>query len=534
MLHPELKLHLRSLTRVVYYITDEEDRAILDINNIFKEKTKTPGDNKVFVYNHTMGLLEADAYISNLRTRVLGGNTNQTPSDVFDKIYQEDAQGKKHFYIILDPDRWMAEPHLVRKMLNFIYQAKLEPRIVKSVIFVGSRLVMSQKLQQYIHVVRDTGLTEPEIQEVLDEVVGQMNDVALPPNCAPWFKGLNSYEVECAAAQSVVKTKKDPARPKRIDREVIGEYKRNRIQKSDLISIVSTDTTFSQVGGVDRFKAWVEEARFSWTKAGREYGLKPPKGVLAVGVWGCGKSLSIKALSNVWKLPLVQLELGRLRSSAVGSTEDAIYRVTAMLEALSPCIAWIDEAEKSLSGAHSSSYSDAGTTARVLGILSTWHQETKADVCLAMTANSLKTMPVEFINRIEDRFFFDIPSQDVRTDIIKIHLGKETPLTPKQISEFSLIELAKASDNLVPREMEQAVRAALRRSFAKDKPSLDYDILLDEFKTRPRILRTMDSELKEVLDWVGWDPEVNEGVRARFASSKQSTNTLSILKGGKK
>jgi SpoVK/Ycf46/Vps4 family AAA+-type ATPase len=151
-----------------------------------------------------------------------------------------------------------------------------------------------------------------------------------------------------------------------------------------------------------------------------------------------------------------------------------------------------------------------------------------------MTANSLKTLPPEFINRIEERFFFDLPSQEVRMDILKIHLLHETHLTAEDIATFPLLELAKASDNLVPREMWQAVKTALRRSFFAEKPKLDADILLDELKTRPRILRTMDAELKEVLDWVGWDPETQEGVRARFASSKQSNTTLAILKGGRK
>jgi SpoVK/Ycf46/Vps4 family AAA+-type ATPase len=196
------------------------------------------------------------------------------------------------------------------------------------------------------------------------------------------------------------------------------------------------------------------------------------------------------------------------------------------------CICWVDEAEKSFSGAQSSSYSDAGTTARALGILSTWHQETKAEVCLALTANSLKTLPVEFTNRISERFFFDLPSEDDRIEILKIHLKKFGNLTAEQIAEWNLRSLAETADGMVPREMEQAVDAALRKSFYEKKPGLDYDLFEQELRSKPRILKTMDAELKEVIDWVGYDEASRDGLRARYASTKQSTSTLKILKGG--
>jgi SpoVK/Ycf46/Vps4 family AAA+-type ATPase len=540
MLHPELKLHLQSLTRVVYYVAEEEDRAILEITNALDTKEKS--SNKVFVYNSSMGVIDARQYLRNLETRSLGSEsdaTNAPPHIAFDKIYKDDTAGKKCFYIILDPERWMADANMVRRFLNIVLQVKLEPRTIKNLIFVSNRLVLSPKLQQYVHVVRDSGLNDQEIESILGDLAKQIPDMTIPKGSASWFRGLNTYEIECAVSQNVIKTKaarKDSTdKTKRLDRQLIGDYKKERMAKTDLLQIVDcSDTTFDKIGGVDRFKAWVEETRFAWTKEGQDYGLQPPKGVLCAGVWGCGKSLSVKALGAAWKLPVVQLELGKLRSSAVGSTEENVYRVTQLLESMAPCIAWVDEAEKSFAGAASSNFSDAGTTSRTLGILSTWHQETTKDVCLAMTANSLKTLPPEFINRIEERFFFDLPSQEVRMDILKIHLLHETHLTAEDIATFPLLELAKASDNLVPREMWQAVKTALRRSFFAEKPKLDADILLDELKTRPRILRTMDAELKEVLDWVGWDPETQEGVRARFASSKQSNTTLAILKGGRK
>jgi SpoVK/Ycf46/Vps4 family AAA+-type ATPase len=292
------------------------------------------------------------------------------------------------------------------------------------------------------------------------------------------------------------------------------------------LQIIPTDVTFKDVGGNDRFKAWADETQASWTEDGRKFGLKPPKGVLAVGVWGCGKSLSVKAMGAAWHLPVVQLEMGRLRSSGVGESEANVYRAVRMIEAMAPCIVWVDEAEKSLSGNASSGASDAGTTSRTIGILSTWLQETTAPICMAMTANSLKTMPVEFVNRMDERFFFNIPSEDERVAIFKIHLRKagQNPDT------FDLASLAEKSEKMVGREIEQAIQAAMIKSFNAKHPRLDEGILLEVLSKKPRIFRTMADEMKEIIDWVGFDPDADEGIRARFASSSP-TAALRVVQG---
>jgi SpoVK/Ycf46/Vps4 family AAA+-type ATPase len=137
---------------------------------------------------------------------------------------------------------------------------------------------------------------------------------------------------------------------------------------------------------------------------------------------------------------------------------------------------------------------------------------------MAMTANSFRTLPVEFINRIEERFFFDLPSEEERMEIIKIHLRRKN----QDPSKYQIAELAEASKNMVGREIWQAIKAALRTSFNAGADGLDEKILLEELRRKPRIFRTMVDELKEVLTWVGYDPEADDGIRARFASKKRS------------
>ncbi len=542
-MHPDLKLHLRSLTRLTYVVTDEEDRVIKEIMRVLPNRTppkgaepgKGPPPINIKVYNSALGLIPASQLVAEWSTRALGreeGYNNIIKA--MEAIYQEDTRERLHYYIITDPERYFQNEDFVRRVLNIIHQLQAEFKVIKCLIFVGSRFVVPAKLASYMHVVRDTHLDEQDIQTVVDGLSANVRK-RLPEGANAWFQGLTGYQINSAIAQAIIRTKShpDPQIRGTITKSCVYEYKRERIKKTDLLSLVDTSSvTFDIVGGVDRFKSWAQETRHAWTAEGKAFGLKPPKGVLCVGVWGCGKSLSVKALGAAWGLPVIQLELGRLRNSGVGNTEDNTYRAVGYLEAMAPCIAWVDEAEKSFSGAQSSSYSDAGTTARALGILSTWHQETTAEVCLALTANSLKTLPVEFTNRISERFFFDLPSEDDRIEIMKIQLKRFSNLTPEAMAEWNLRTLAEASEGMVPREMEQAVDAAMRKSFDQKKPMLDFGIFESELKSKPRILKTMDAELKEVLDWVGYDEISRDGLRARYASTKQSTNTLRIVKGG--
>jgi SpoVK/Ycf46/Vps4 family AAA+-type ATPase len=133
---------------------------------------------------------------------------------------------------------------------------------------------------------------------------------------------------------------------------------------------------------------------------------------------------------------------------------------------------------------------------------------------------------------MSERFFFDVPSEDDRVDILKIHLATVGRLSKAQIAEVNLRRLAEVSENMVPREMEQAVEAALRKSFVLERPCLDGEILEQELRTKPRILKTMDTEVREVINWVGYDETSRDGLRARFASTKHSSNTTRLLEGG--
>jgi len=517
----EFVFHLRSLTRFVYYVTEEEDRFLVKLNSALKAKH----EKQTWVFNSAFGLVLLSQLIEDWKSGA--HQTNEQCAGINEallKIYREDPRDDQHFYVITDPDRYLKDDQVQRRMLNIAHQLHYNDRVIKLIIMVGPRLLIPRKLQRYIEVVYDKGLSDKDMQRVIDKTCADLH-IDAPQHMVGEFRGLTSFEADAAISQSVIKTNQD-GDPK-VDPRLISDFKQRQLRKTDLIKYADVkDVSYDDLGGADRFKAWIEKHKACWTKEGQKFGLKPPKGVLSVGVWGCGKSLGVKVMANAWKLPVVQLEMGKLRSSAVGETEANIYRAINLIEGVAPCIVWMDEAEKSLSGAQSSGQSDAGTTSRALGIFSTWLQETDAPICVAMTANSLKTLPVEFVSRMTEKFFFDLPSHEERIMIIKIHLKKQGQ-DPEAVDEdgkprYQLAELAEAAKDMVGREIEQAIGAGMVESFDQNHDFLDYEVLLKELGSKPRIYKTMMDELKEVMDWVGYDDEIGDGIRAKLASGKRS------------
>ena len=509
-MNEDLKFHIRAMSRFVYVVTEEEDRFLVQLRALLSKAEK-----RIHVFNSAFGMVPIASLVQDWSSRAHKEQQNMGIHEALITMYKDDPGLEENFYVITDPDRWLTDPQVVRRFVNLAHQLHQNDKIIKITFFVGPKLVMPQKLSRYVEVVYDRGPDTEEIKAILANIAGKIQ-VQPSDTIVRSLQGLTSYEVDAATSQSIIATKKDKTASSRFEVQFINAYKRRQLRKTDLIDYVDVSNDgFDKVGGLSRFKSWVEKHKAAWTREGQKFGLKPPKGVLLVGVWGCGKSISVKALGNAWNLPVIRLDLGKLRQSGVGDSEANVYRAIALIESVSPCIVWIDEAEKSLSGGASSGMSDAGTTSRMIGALSTWVQETKSEVCLAMTVNSLKTLPIEFIRRMNERFFFDLPSEDERVDILKIHLLKKKQ-DPKSFQ--SLAKLAEDAKLMVGSEIEHAIETAMTESFHAGKPSLDEEILSKELRNKPRIFKTLADELKEVLDWVGYDPETGDGIRARFAS----------------
>lgn len=521
--------HLRALSRVIYVVTDEEDRFLVKLRDMLaKAKNTTSGTyyvDRCWVYTSTFGMVPIKTLIQDWSTKAHAVDNDTIGFNAaMERVYKDDPKEERNFYVITDPERWLTDAQMTRRVLNVIHQVHNDNRTLKILIFVGTRKVIPEALANYVEVVHDTMRPE-DTMAVVEAACKHLPGVEPPPNALNIFKGLTGFQVDMAIAQSITATKKDPKGPKRIDPTIVADYKKRQLKKTDLVTYLDTLPTFDEVGGNDRFKEWALETRAAWSEEGQRFGLKPPKGVLLVGIWGCAKSLSSKAMAQAWGLPVVALEMGKLRSANVGQSEQNVYRAIRIIEAAAPCVVWIDEAEKTLSGGQSSAQSDAGTTSRTIGILSTWLQETSAQVCVALTANGLKTLPVEFINRMDERFFFDLPNDDERIEIIRIHLRK----AGQRPENYQLAELAEKAKGMVGREIEQAIQAAMRKSFVARRPRLDEKLLSDILGSKPRILKTMVDDVRELVEWVGFDPDANDGIKARLASAPREGSSFKIV-----
>ncbi|MEJ1097515.1 MULTISPECIES: AAA family ATPase [unclassified Pseudoxanthomonas] len=251
---------------------------------------------------------------------------------------------------------------------------------------------------------------------------------------------------------------------------------------------------FDDVAGARRLKRWIEQRRSVFVSGNAPPGLDPPKGVLLLGVQGCGKSMLAKATAAGFGVPLLRLDFGTLYDKYHGETEKNLRDALASAEQLAPCVLWIDEIEKGLA----TGGEDGGVSRRVLGYLLTWMAERKAPVFLVATANQVQELPAELLRkgRFDEIFFVDLPSPDARVEILRVHLARRQ-LNP---DDFALPALAAASAGFSGAELEQAIVAALYTAHAEQKP-LDTDLLMQEIRQSRPLSVLMAEQVETLRAW---------------------------------
>ena len=216
------------------------------------------------------------------------------------------------------------------------------------------------------------------------------------------------------------------------------------------------------VGGLEELKRWLTKRGKAFSMAARDFGLPEPRGILLLGIPGCGKSLTAKAISSMWQLPLLKLDVGKVFSSLVGSSEENVRRAIATAESIAPSILWLDEMEKGFSGLSSSGQTDGGTTARVFGTFLTWLQEKKTAVFVVATCNNAAELPPELLRkgRFDEIFFVDLPSKEERKEILRIHLEKRR----RNPDKYNIERLADMTKDFAGSELEEIIVSGLYES----------------------------------------------------------------------
>ena len=246
------------------------------------------------------------------------------------------------------------------------------------------------------------------------------------------------------------------------------------IRQSGILEFYPTEQNTFELGGFKRLKQWLDQARFGFLPEAKAMNLSPPKGVLLVGVQGCGKSLAAKFIARQWQLPLLKLDAGMLYDKYVGETEKRFRKAVALAESMAPVILWIDEIEKAF-GTATSNDSDGGLSLRLFGSLLTWLQDKSTGVFVVGAANDLMRLPPELLRkgRFDEIFFVDLPDATERKQIFSIHLGSRK----QEIDRFDLETLAAASEGFSGAEIEQCVISALYRSL-QDREALSTKTIL--------------------------------------------------------
>ncbi len=269
--------------------------------------------------------------------------------------------------------------------------------------------------------------------------------------------------------------------------------KRRALRRTPALAFHEDPAGLSQVGGLGELKRWLQERRRAYGEEARQFGLPLPRGLLLLGVQGCGKSLCAKAVAREWQFPLLRLDLAAAFSSPGRSPEMAIREATQVAESLAPAVLWIDEIEKGFAA----SAQDARSS-RVFGAFLTWLSEKQSPVFVVATANDVSDLPPELLRRgrFDDLFFVDLPTVTERAEIVSIHLARRGR-DPKQ---FRVQELAEQAERLTGAEIEQAVSAALYAAFADSRDLTDADVIQALDETVP-LYDTYEERIKELRDW---------------------------------
>jgi SpoVK/Ycf46/Vps4 family AAA+-type ATPase len=270
------------------------------------------------------------------------------------------------------------------------------------------------------------------------------------------------------------------------------------VRKSGLLEYFAADEKLANVGGMECLKQWLSRRGSAFGEAARKFGLPEPKGLLLLGVQGCGKSLTAKAIASAWRLPLLRLDMGRIFSGLVGSSEENLRRAIRVAEGVAPAVLWVDEIEKGMSGVASSGRTDGGVSARVFGALLTWLQEKTAPVFVVATANQIEALPPELLRkgRFDEIFFIDLPAAPEREEILRIHLARRG----RKPEGFPLDALAAAAEGFSGAELEQAVISALYDAFAEAKELAPAHVERALRETVPLAV-TMREEIERLREW---------------------------------
>ncbi len=467
----DLELILRSRTPIVI-IESQDEARMLEMLQAISMRRSTTSYLPLFRWTITDGLQRLDI---SLEPQAI----NSEPTDVLKHIR---AVSKPGMYVLLDFHPFLDDPVHVRLLKDICIQFK---SVERQIVLISHQVTVPNELEGYCARFDMALPTEQQRTQIVQKAVDEYSKenpgskVEVDPKAHKLLiknlAGLTYADTGRLARNAICH---DGAITKS-DLPQVMQAKYELLNSGGALQFEYDTATFGEVGGLSRLKSWLTQRRSAFRGDESAAHLDPPKGILLLGIQGCGKSLAAKATAAIFGVPLLRLDFGAIYDKYHGETERKLRESLKTADVMSPCVLWIDEIEKGIAGRGG----ETGTSQRVLGTFLTWMAEKKSHVFIVATANDISSMPPELVRkgRFDEIFFVDLPSPEIRASILAIHLSRRN----QSLGKFDINTLAKAMDGFSGAEIEQAVVAALYSAHAKKQALATEHIQAEVDMTKP-------------------------------------------------
>lgn len=465
---------------IIYINTFEEDKVDSLIPEISSGK-------EVYEWNETNGYIDFETKAPLQEDCSL--------ERMLDQLKTPDLLDRK-ILIFKDITSYLDDPRIVSKVKGLARM--INQGVDATVIIVSSVLVIPKDIEKYVTILEMDYLNTDEIKIIIRGFVkdnlNQQVDERLIEEFALAFKGLTEFEILNLLALSYA----DDGDLTRKDLRLIFDQKQQMIKKAGILEMIPLKETIDDIGGLENLKAWfIKKAKvYKNMNNAKKYGVDMPKGVLIAGVPGCGKSLNAKAAANLFEVPLLRLDMGRLMGKYVGESESNLRNAIALAEAISPCVLWIDELEKAFAGIGGSG-GGAEVTTRLFGNFLTWMQEKDSPTFVVATANDVTQLPPELLRkgRFDEIFYVGLPNKEEREKIFNIHIKKRRP---QDLKNIRVKELVSITEGFSGADIEGVVKDAIESAFAEDKVSIQTADVIDAIKDTHSLSEIMKDALEKM------------------------------------
>ncbi|MFG6369802.1 MAG: AAA family ATPase [Lachnospiraceae bacterium] len=473
--------------------------------NVIDDAIARVGENvKCVEFNNALGLLD-------FKTK---SPMYECDLEQFLKLTMDDGFEQETFLVLKDVHNELNNPKIIA-LLKRIAENNLYKDNYNAAIFILSEVtVIPCELENYITVFDIPLPTASEILNIINNFIIDMDIVVEQEtidDIALSLKGLNEFQIK----QILNLAYQDGGCIDQEDKLLILKEKEQFIKKSGMLELVHFTEDIDDIGGLENLKEWLKRKAkvFANLDKAIKFGVDVPKGIMIIGMPGCGKSLTAKATASLFEIPLVRLDVGRLLGKYVGESEENMRRALKLSEAISPCVLWIDEIEKAFAGVGSDGGGNDVTT-RLFGQFLTWMQEKENTVFIVATANDISRMPPEFLRkgRFDELFFVDLPNGEERRKILDIHLKKRR----KWHKNINSIILIKETEGFNGADLEAVVKDTIELAFIEGRDTITTDDLLKSVKDTKSISSTLKekiAEIKSTIDKIDIKPASKQEVR---------------------